>query len=333
MNRNLDKILVCPRCSAQAFRVEEYEASDSQVHEGRLICTACGTWFRIEHGVADLLPTHLRREDLYRQFAERHGIRETAVGDAPREEFKASQIQFFKSHVESYEEDVVNQPLYIAFGEVRFLRWIGDHLSSGDSVLDLGCGTGQPCLDLARKGIRVVGVDIAEEMLALGQKKAAAEHLDGLIDFIAADAEAPPVAPGSFRASLFLGALHHLPDPAKAIVGAARSVAPGGWVYSQDPHDSALRFLFDWLMKVKKLYDEEARDEPLLSERQLRDWMTAAGLDARTRLSIYLPPHLFAVLSVPAAARLLKVSDAFFGAIPGVRRWAGYVIAEGTKRG
>ncbi|NCC16069.1 MAG: class I SAM-dependent methyltransferase [Clostridia bacterium] len=46
-----------------------------------------------------------------------------------------------------------------------------------ESVIDLGCGTGNITIPLAKAGFSVVGVDISEEMLAEAQRKAFAEGL------------------------------------------------------------------------------------------------------------------------------------------------------------
>jgi SAM-dependent methyltransferase len=45
--------------------------------------------------------------------------------------------------------------------------------SSPKTILDLGCGTGNHALPMARRGYRVTGVDQSREMLALARKKAA----------------------------------------------------------------------------------------------------------------------------------------------------------------
>ena len=47
-------------------------------------------------------------------------------------------------------------------------------LVRGSDVLDLGCGTGNLTIQLARRGLSVVGVDLSPEMLALAKRKAAA---------------------------------------------------------------------------------------------------------------------------------------------------------------
>ncbi len=40
------------------------------------------------------------------------------------------------------------------------------------SVLDIACGTGGPTIELARRGYRVVGLDISEEMIRIAREKA-----------------------------------------------------------------------------------------------------------------------------------------------------------------
>ncbi|MDH5493230.1 MAG: class I SAM-dependent methyltransferase [Myxococcales bacterium] len=48
--------------------------------------------------------------------------------------------------------------------DVRFYADLAD--SAGGSVLELGVGTGRVALELARRGVPIVGVDLMEEMLA-----------------------------------------------------------------------------------------------------------------------------------------------------------------------
>jgi SAM-dependent methyltransferase len=61
--------------------------------------------------------------------------------------------------------------------EVDFL-WKVLTLQPGQSVLDVGCGPGRHSLELARRGIAVVGVDASEEFVALAREAAEAEGLD-----------------------------------------------------------------------------------------------------------------------------------------------------------
>jgi len=53
------------------------------------------------------------------------------------------------------------------------------------SILDLACGTGIHSLYFARKGYRVVGIDLSSEMLSIARQKARIERVE--IDFLEGD--------------------------------------------------------------------------------------------------------------------------------------------------
>jgi SAM-dependent methyltransferase len=53
-------------------------------------------------------------------------------------------------------------------------------ITAGLRVLDLGCGDGTTALPAARLGADVLGVDIASNLVAAGNERAAAERLDNL---------------------------------------------------------------------------------------------------------------------------------------------------------
>jgi SAM-dependent methyltransferase len=53
-------------------------------------------------------------------------------------------------------------------------------VSEGEKVLDLGCGDGTTALPAAERGASVVGVDIAANLVAAGNRRAAAAGLDTL---------------------------------------------------------------------------------------------------------------------------------------------------------
>jgi len=58
---------------------------------------------------------------------------------------------------------------------------IAARLESGDRVLDVGCGTGALAVRLARRGIRVTGVDIAPPMLSQAAQRVRDEDLENLV--------------------------------------------------------------------------------------------------------------------------------------------------------
>ncbi len=57
----------------------------------------------------------------------------------------------------------------------RWLEWVGDFWREHGqprTVLDLGCGTGNIAIPLAKQGHQVVGIDLSSEMLAMAFEKA-----------------------------------------------------------------------------------------------------------------------------------------------------------------
>ena len=57
-------------------------------------------------------------------------------------------------------------------GEIDYyLQLASAAREKGQAVLDIACGTGRVALKLARSGVRVVGMDLAPDMLAVAQQK------------------------------------------------------------------------------------------------------------------------------------------------------------------
>jgi ubiquinone/menaquinone biosynthesis C-methylase UbiE/DNA-binding transcriptional ArsR family regulator len=110
-------------------------------------------------------------------------------------------------------------------------------LAEGDwTVGDLGCGTGQVTAAFAPFVARVIAVDASAAML-----QAAKKRLHGFenIDLRRGDLEQLPIEDGRLDAATLMLVLHHVPDPARAIVEVARVLKPGGRLIVVDmlPHD------------------------------------------------------------------------------------------------
>ena len=89
---------------------------------------------------------------------------------------------FFDKHAPEYMDNIFTEN---TDAEVDFLEEELE-LEKGNSVLDIGCGTGRHSLELARRGYNVTGIDISEKMLDKGREIAEEENLD--IEFIKANA-------------------------------------------------------------------------------------------------------------------------------------------------
>lgn len=80
-------------------------------------------------------------------------------------------------------------------------------------VLDAGCGTGNYTLELARQGVKSIGIDSSFEMTAFAKRKAERENLNS--KFVVGNIEAMPFKSGVFDSVLDVTALcfaSHLSD-------------------------------------------------------------------------------------------------------------------------
>jgi SAM-dependent methyltransferase len=93
-------------------------------------------------------------------------------------------------------------------------------------VVDVGTGTGFLALLAAELEHRVVGFDLALNMLEQARAKAAAAGLS--IDFRAGDAGDPPIGAASVDAIVNRHVLWTLPDPTLAVANWVRALRPGG---------------------------------------------------------------------------------------------------------
>ena len=96
----------------------------------------------------------------------------------------------------------------------------------GMKILDIGCGTGNLSLELAKLGAEVTGVDISEAMLVKAREKAAKENL--CINFCCADANNLPFEDETFDAVVSLSALEFASDLKKTLLEIYRVLKPGG---------------------------------------------------------------------------------------------------------
>ena len=97
------------------------------------------------------------------------------------------------------------------------------------TAVDLACGTGSVSAILARKGLRVTGVDLSEEMLTVAQQKTA--DLDNPPQFVCQSLEKLCLPRGVDLAVCALDSLDYITDPAdcaRAIQRVYKALNPGG---------------------------------------------------------------------------------------------------------
>lgn len=122
-------------------------------------------------------------------------------------------------------------------------------IKPGDSVLDVGCGTGEVTLraKLRAGNGSVYGIDPAPEMIAVARKKATRRNLD--IDFRVGVIEALPFPDSSLDVVTSSLMMHHLPDELKGrgLMEIYRVLKPGGRLLIADfmrPTSSFVNHLF-----------------------------------------------------------------------------------------
>jgi SAM-dependent methyltransferase len=117
--------------------------------------------------------------------------------------------------------------------DVTHLHHLSTLLRSGDSILDVGCGTGRDLAWLLERGYQVTGVDPSQEMIAEAQRRypipAGALHQDTL--------PALDTINGQYRGIICMHVLHHLEDTAllDALYRLRSILAPGGFLVIRTP--------------------------------------------------------------------------------------------------
>jgi SAM-dependent methyltransferase len=109
-------------------------------------------------------------------------------------------------------------------GAAEFIGRLG--LKAGERVLDVACGTGNLALPAARGGARVTAIDIAPALVAQLAERAAEEGLT--VDAREGDAEALPIADGSFDATVTMFGAMFAAHPEQAAAELVRVTRSGG---------------------------------------------------------------------------------------------------------
>lgn len=103
-------------------------------------------------------------------------------------------------------------------------------------VLDLGAGTAQIPIELARRSdsVHVTAIDAAENMLALARSNVSAASLSGHITIALADAKSLPFDSASFPVVISNSIFHHIGRPQEVMAEAVRVTEPGGLLFHRD---------------------------------------------------------------------------------------------------
>jgi SAM-dependent methyltransferase len=94
-------------------------------------------------------------------------------------------------------------------------------------VLELGCGIGTAAIEFAKGGAHVIGVDVSPRSIDIAMRRSASERVASRVSFFAINME-ELFYPSAFDLVYSFGAIHHTPQPWKAVRVAWKHLKPSG---------------------------------------------------------------------------------------------------------
>jgi SAM-dependent methyltransferase len=203
---------VCPSCGAP-LALEPPET---------YTCASCGRAYPVVCGIPDL---RLRPDRYLTLEDDRDKARAL---DALGLDFAGTVAAYWARTPEVPADLAEKYTAAAVAGVERGRAWL-DNLGvtrAGDSLLDVGCGTGGVVVAAALAGMRVAGADIALRWLVVARRALDDAGVDALL--VAADGARLPFAPGTFDTVVSIESLEHTDDQAGFVAGCLATTAPGG---------------------------------------------------------------------------------------------------------
>ena len=162
---------------------------------------------------------------------------------------------------------------------------------AGLRILDIGCGAGILSEPLTRLGATMVGVDPAEENIAVAS--AHAEEQELTIDYRATTAEALADAGETFDVVLAMEVVEHVVDVDEFVATCASMVKPGGLMFAATLNRTLKSFalaivgaeyILRWVPRGTHQWDK------FVTPRELERAIEAAGLDVSGERGVIFNP-------------------------------------------
>jgi ubiquinone/menaquinone biosynthesis C-methylase UbiE/uncharacterized protein YbaR (Trm112 family) len=320
-------LLTCPSCFNDNLDLSVFEDNNYYIKSGTIVCHQCGLWYPI----IEYIPLMISGGGLYDkqiiEFADKWDMVFESSNYVSATETEKKQVEHYSSDSEIYDELVTNSSFWKASDKNTIFKW-NKYIGDGCLVLDMGCGTGRCAIPLADSGKNVIACDISYEMIRKAVNKS---NGNNNIDFIVADVTKLPFRQDIFDFVIGFGILHHVSNPQLVVNNVCKILKKQGEYFALENNKSMLRGIFDILMKVDKLWNEEAGEQPLLDMDELKEWARVNGMQCNLNTSTFLPPHLFRCFSDNLAYKVLTITDNFFQKIPIIKNHGGQIIINMKK--
>lgn len=192
------------------------------------------------------------------EFVEGADVEGGVESELARSAAEASQITSLDCEIERY----LNPPADALEGLDYAFHLVGDVREK--TVLDLGCGSGENVIPLAKRGAKVTGIDLSPDLIKLARLRAEKYGVDA--DLRVASAYETGLPSRSVDVVFCIAVLHHL-DIQRAKNEVRRVLKPGGLFIVSEP------VRFSWAVKqARKIFPtkiEVSDDEYPLSAAQL----------------------------------------------------------------
>ncbi len=144
----------------------------------------------------------------------------------------------------SWYEDFVQAPLFIDLIYPTLLELVGD--VRDQQVCDMACGTGAISRELARRGARVIGVDLSLPQLQIARQHEVRQPLD--ITYVHGDAQTFHLDHRAFDVVTCCHGLTDIPDLRATLYTVRRLLRPGGSFVFSIPHPCFQTPHYEWTM-------------------------------------------------------------------------------------
>jgi SAM-dependent methyltransferase len=209
-----------------------------------------------------------------------------------------------------------------AFLSEAIIPWVLGAVPPEARIVDIAGGSGWYASRIVRAApVTIVGLDISASMI----EQRAEDPM--LTENIVGDMEALPFDDGSFDAALFVGALHHVPDPLAALREAARVVRPGGRLLAAEP--CSLRVGRAGVAPVPRHAHEFRFSLPFLTGRMEEAGFRIDDITGKRTLLRFARP----VIRHPSLRAFLRADrvDRTLAAVPGYTRLAELGLVRATR--